>query len=87
MKTMENVQNRLDVWSEKIAENLEKISPRERVMVIFTTIFVIVAIVGAALWYTHKAAEKQQARLNQMKDLVVWMQSNVVTMKPADDLA
>jgi general secretion pathway protein M len=22
-----------------------------------------------------------------MKDLVVWMQSNVVTMKPADDLA
>ena len=87
MKTMENVQNRLDVWSEKIAENLEKISPRERVMVIFTTIFVIVAIVGTALWYTHKAAEKQQARLNQMKDLVVWMQSNVVTMKPADDLA
>jgi len=87
MKTMENVQNRLDVWSEKIAENLEKISPRERVMVIFTTIFVIVAIVGAALWNTHKAAEKQQARLNQMKDLVVWMQSNVVTMKPADDLA
>ena len=48
---------------------------------------VIVAIVGAALWYTHKAAEKQQARLNQMKDLVVWMQSNVVAMKPADDLA
>ena len=32
MKAMENVQNRLDVWSEKIAENLEKISPRERVM-------------------------------------------------------
>ncbi|WP_315076280.1 type II secretion system protein GspM [Acinetobacter guillouiae] len=87
MKTMENVQNRLDAWSEKIAENLEKISPRERVMVVFTTIFVIVALVGAALWYTHKAAEKQQARLNQMKDLVVWMQSNVVTMKPADDLA
>ncbi|KAF1026523.1 MAG: hypothetical protein GAK29_01256 [Acinetobacter bereziniae] len=87
MKTIENFQNRLDAWSEKIADNLEKMSVRERVMVIFTTIFVIVVAVGAALWYTHKAAEKQQLRLNEMKDLVVWMQSNVVTMKPADDLA
>lgn len=87
MKTMESFQNRLDTWSEKMTDNLEKMSARERIMVIFTTIFVIVAAVGAALWYTHKAAEKQQLRLNEMKDLVVWMQSNVVTMKPADDLA
>lgn len=86
MKTMESFQNRLDTWSEKMTDNLEKMSARERIMVIFTTIFVIVAAVGAALWYTHKAAEKQQLRLNEMKDLVVWMQSNVVTMKPADDL-
>ncbi len=87
MKTMESFQNRLDTWSEKMTDNLEKMSARERIMVIFTTIFVIVAAVGAALWYAHKAAEKQQLRLNEMKDLVVWMQSNVVTMKPADDLA
>lgn len=87
MKTMESFQNRLDTWSEKMTDNLEKMSARERIMVIFTTIFVIVAAVGAALLYTHKAAEKQQLRLNEMKDLVVWMQSNVVTMKPADDLA
>lgn len=87
MKTMESFQNRLDTWSEKMTDNLEKMSARERIMVIFTTIFVIVTAVGAALWYTHKAAEKQQLRLNEMKDLVVWMQSNVVTMKPADDLA
>lgn len=87
MKTMENVQNRLDAWSEKISDHLDKMSPREKVMVIFTTVFVIVVAVGSALWFTHKAAEKQQVRLNEMKDLVVWMQSNVVTMKPTDDLA
>jgi general secretion pathway protein M len=87
MKTMESFQNRLDTWSEKMTDNLEKMSARERIMVIFTTICVIVAAVGAALWYTPHAAENQQLRLNEMKDLVVWMQSNVVTMKPADDLA
>ncbi len=87
MKTMENFQNRLDAWSEKASENLEKMTTRERVMVIFTSIFLIVVAIGSALWFTHKAAEKQQVRLNEMKDLVVWMQSNVVTMKPADDLA
>ena len=87
MKSMENFQNRLDAWSEKASENLEKMTTRERVMVIFTSIFLIVVAIGSALWSTHKAAEKQQVRLNEMKDLVVWMQSNVVTMKPADDLA
>jgi general secretion pathway protein M len=35
----------------------------------------------------HHVAEKQQKRVNDLKDIVVWMQSNVVTMKPADDQA
>jgi general secretion pathway protein M len=55
-------------------------------MVIFTTIFVVVAAVGSALWYIHQAADSQQKRLNQLKDTIVWMQSNAVTMKPAGDL-
>jgi general secretion pathway protein M len=54
-------------------------------MVIFTTVFVIVAAVGSALWYMHQAADTQQKRLNQLKDTIVWMQSNAVTMKPAGD--
>ncbi|MDM1247418.1 type II secretion system protein GspM [Acinetobacter sichuanensis] len=87
MKAIDNIQHRFDAWAEKITDQLDKMSMRERVMVIFTTIFVVVAIVGSALWSTHKAAENQQKRLNELKDLVVWMQSNVVTMKPADDLS
>jgi general secretion pathway protein M len=31
-------------------------------------------------------AEQQQKRLNELKDLTVWMQSNAATMKPANDL-
>jgi len=34
----------------------------------------------------HQAADTQQKRLNDLKDTLVWMQSNAVTMKPAGDL-
>lgn len=87
MKAMDSVQNRLDVWSDRLTDKLEKMSARERIMVVCTTIFLIIVGIGSAVWFSHKAAENQQVRLNEMKDLVVWMQSNVVTMKPADDLA
>lgn len=87
MKIFSGLQNKLDLWGEQIATYLDRLSLRERVMVIVATIIVVVAGVGASLWYMHKAAEYQNQRVNQLKDLVVWMQSNVVTMKPADDMA
>jgi len=85
MKGIEALQNRMDQSFEKLSNYLDSLSVRERVMVIFTTVFVIVAAVGSALWYMHQAADTQQKRLNQLKDTIVWMQSNAVTMKPAGD--
>lgn len=87
MKTTEKIQNRIDKWSEGVSQYLARLSPRERIMVIFTTILVLVVTIGWSLWMMHHVAEKQQKRVNDLKDLVVWMQSNVVTMKPADDQA
>nr|WP_174506154.1 type II secretion system protein GspM [Acinetobacter sp. Marseille-Q1620] len=87
MKALEKVQNKFDQISEKLHDYLDKLAPRERIMVIVMIIFLIVAGIGSALWYMHVAAEKQQKRANDLKDLMVWMQSNVVTMKPASDLA
>lgn len=87
MKATEKIQNRIEQWSESISQYLEKLSPRERIMVIFTTIFVMLVLIGWSLWMMHHVAEKQQKRVNDLKDLVVWMQSNVVTMKSADDQA
>ncbi len=81
MKALENLQQRV----EQIADYLDGLSVRERVMVVFTAAFVIVAAAGSALFYMHKAAEYQQKRLNDLKDTMVWMQSNAVTMKPAGD--
>ncbi|MCO8096148.1 MULTISPECIES: type II secretion system protein GspM [Acinetobacter] len=85
MKGIEALQNRMDQSFEKLSDYLDSLSVRERVLVIFTTVFVIVAAVGSALWYMHQAADTQQKRLNQLKDTIVWMQSNAVTMKPAGD--
>ena len=85
MKAIEALQNRMDQSFEKMSDYLDSLSARERVLVIFTTIFVVVAAVSSALWYMHQAADTQQKRLNQLKDTIVWMQSNAVTMKPAGD--
>ena len=86
MKAIEALQNRMDQSFEKLRDYLDSLSARERVLVIFTTIFVVVAAVSSALWYKHQAADTQQKRLNQLKDTIVWMQSNAVTMKPAGDM-
>lgn len=85
MIKMENLQQRIDGQIERITDYLDQLSTRERVMVVFTTIFVVVAAIGSALFYMNKAANFQQKRVNELKDTVVWMQSNAVTMKPAGD--
>ena len=84
MKSMENIQTWLDTQFERISEQLDQMTTRERVMVIFTTIFVLVVAIGSAVWFTHRAAEKQLQRLNELKDTLSWMQTNVVSMKPND---
>lgn len=86
MKMITQLQNRFDQGIEQVTQYLDRLTVRERVMVVFTTIFVVVAIVGASLWKMHSLAEQQQKRLNDLKDLMVWMQSNAVTMKPANEL-
>ena len=86
MKTSEKLQSSIDQSIERITDYLDRLSVRERYMVIFTSIFVLVAAIGSALWFTHAAANKQQKRVNDLKDMMVWMQSNALTMKPADDL-
>ena len=85
MKTAEKIHNSIEQSMEKLTDYLERLSVRERYMVVFTTIFVVVVAAGSAFWYMHAAAEKQQNRVNDLKDMMVWMQSNAVTMKPADD--
>lgn len=86
MKALTSLQNSFDQKIETLNQYLQSLSVRERVMVIFTTVFLVVVIIGFGLWKMHALAEQQQKRLNELKDLMVWMQSNAATMKPANDL-
>lgn len=86
MNIVDQIHNKMDAWLERVNEYLARLSFRERIMVIAATMVVTTAIVGSALWKMHTAADSQQQRLNELKDTLVWMQSNVVTMKPSSDL-
>jgi general secretion pathway protein M len=86
MKVIETLQVRLDQQLEKLTDYLDRLSARERILVIFTAVFVLVTAIGSALWVMHQAADTQQQRVNDLKDTLVWMQGNAATMKPAGDL-
>ena len=87
MKVMDQAQAKLDIWIEQLSDYLARLSLRERIMVIVATVVVVVALIASALWKMHSVAENQQHRLNELKDNLVWMQTHVVSMKPADDLS
>ena len=86
MKITEKLNAQYIKISDQVMQYLDRLSARERVLVIFTSVFVIVAGIGASLWYMHLAANNQQKRLNELKDTVVWMQSKVVTLKSASEM-
>ena len=64
-----------------ITRMLERLSQRERVLVIATSIFVVVSILGSLVWSVHQAATREQQRVNDLKDLMVWMQAHAASMK------
>lgn len=86
MKAFNKANDWFDLWLSKLSDHLDRISLRERIMVITAAIVVVVAIIGSSLWKMHHEANKQQLRLTELKDNLLWMQTNVVSMKTADDL-
>lgn len=87
MKIFNTTEDWFDVLLDKLNNHLDRMSLREKWMVIVCAIVVIVAIIGGSLWKMHSLAESQQLRLTELKENLVWMQTNVATMKPADDLS
>lgn len=87
MKSFQAIQAKFDQLLDRINDYLDRLTARERIMVIIAAIVFVVASIGSALWNMHLAAEEQSERLTGLKKDIVWMQSNIVSMKPADDLA
>lgn len=87
MKALDKVQDKFDAWFERVGEYLDRLTLRERIMVIVATVVVVIAVIGASLWKMNSSAQFQQQRLIELKDNLVWMQTNVATMKTTDDLS
>lgn len=85
MRIFELLQQRLEQGSEVASSYLARLSLRERIMVIFCTIFVFVSVVGSLLWNVHQAATQQQQRADDLKETLLWMQGHAVTMKAGND--
>lgn len=87
MKALDKVQDKFDAWFERVGEYLDRLTLRERIMVIVATVVVVIAVIGASLWKMNSSAQFQQQRLIELKDNLVWMQTNAATMKTTDDLS
>jgi type II secretory pathway component PulM len=86
MKFAEQLENSFGSLKDQIEEYLDRLSSRERMMVIFATFFVAITAIASVLWYMHQAAEQQKNRVQELNDLVVWMQTNVATMRPREEI-
>lgn len=86
MTILSNISHQFERHFEQVQLWLAKQTPRERFLVVATALFVLISVIGAVLWQAHVMANTQQKRLNQLKDLTVWMQTNAATLQTADTL-
>lgn len=87
MKVFQQLQQQSIRWWHKITEYLDRLSDRERVLVIFMSSLLLITLTGILLWSMHQAAQQQQIRLNELNNLIVRMQEHVVKLPPATDIS
>lgn len=80
MKFFTATSDKINQGFENIQEQLDRLQPRDRLAIVFLSIFLTVMIIGCALWFTHKGAMGQQQRLIDLKETIHWMQSNAVQL-------
>ncbi|WOE31714.1 MULTISPECIES: type II secretion system protein GspM [unclassified Acinetobacter] len=87
MRVFQQLQQQTRALQHKLVDHLDRLSHRERILVIATSIFLVFTLIGVSLWSMHQAAEKQQMRLNTLNHLIVWMQDRVVEIPPTSDVS
>lgn len=80
MKYLTKTNEVFEQWIDRIRDQLDKQQPRDRLAIIVLVIFLIVTLIGSALWFTHQGAVKQQQRLVDLKETIHWMQNNAVQL-------
>ncbi len=67
-----------------VIENyLNRLSPRDRVVVIMLAIFVVLSLMSLGALNLHRSAEKAQQQASQEKELLAWLQASTPLLNGA----
>jgi general secretion pathway protein M len=79
MKALTSIQNSIQSAFQPTIDQLqvkfEQLQPRERIMLVVMSAFLLVVGVGGAVWGLHQAADRAQARAADQHELLLWMRS------------
>ena len=66
-----------------IENYLNRLSPRDRVVVIMLAIFVVLSLMSLGALNLHRSAEKAQQQASQEKELLAWLQASTPLLNGA----
>jgi general secretion pathway protein M len=66
-----------------IESYLNRLSPRDRVVVIMLAIFVVLSLMSLGALNLHRSAEKAQQQASQEKELLAWLQASTPLLNGA----
>jgi len=66
-----------------IENYLNRLSPRDRVVVILLAIFVVLSLMSLGALNLHRSAEKAQQQASQEKELLAWLQASTPLLNGA----
>jgi general secretion pathway protein M len=66
-----------------IENYLNRLSPRDRVVVISLAIFVVLSLMSLGALNLHRSAEKAQQQASQEKELLAWLQASTPLLNGA----
>ena len=77
-KFLDRINSSFENVSSKVQDRLAQLPARDRLALTVLTIFLTITLIGCLLWFSHQGALKQQQRVTELKDTIVWMQTNAV---------
>ncbi len=77
MKLATNINQHID----HIQQRLDQLAPRDRLVLIITTVFLLVFGVGYTIWKLNQVADNAQLRATEQRELLLWMRSQAVNIR------
>lgn len=77
MKLAANINQHID----HLQQRLDQLPPRDRLILIVTTVLLLVFGTGFTIWKLNQAADNAQLRATEQRELLLWMRSQAVNIR------